>query len=75
MDVVWFAEIKWDYLKTRKQQLIRRKPNDIKLLYLEPYVKGRTNRYELRKEGEIFCATVPFIKTVRRVALLSALFG
>ncbi len=64
MDVIWFAEIKWDYLKTRKQQLIARKPSDIRLLYLEPYVKGRPNRFSLRQEGEIRCATVPFVKSV-----------
>jgi len=64
MDIIWFAEIKWDYLRTRKQQIIRRKPNDIRLLYLEPFVKGRANRFRLRKEGDIFCATVPFIKTI-----------
>ena len=64
MDIVWFAEIKWDYLKTRKQQIIGRKPSDVRLLYLEPYVRGRVNRYTLRREGDIFCATVPFIKSV-----------
>ncbi len=63
MDIVWFAEIKWDYLKTRKQQIIGRKPDDIRLLYLEPYVRGRQNRFSLRSEGDIFCATVPFIKS------------
>jgi len=62
MDIVWFAEIKWDYLKTRKQQIIRRKPADIRLLFLEPYVKGRTNRWDLRREDDIFRATVPFLK-------------
>jgi len=64
MDIVWFAEIKWDYLKTRKQQIIRRKPSDVRLLYLEPFVKGRVNRFELRRDGDILCATVPFIKAV-----------
>ena len=64
MNIVWFSEIKWDYLKTRKQQIISRKPSDSKLLFLEPFVKGRANNYRLRKEGDIFCATVPFIKAV-----------
>ncbi|MFH1755494.1 MAG: glycosyltransferase [Candidatus Latescibacterota bacterium] len=64
MDIVWFAEIKWDYLKTRKQQIITRKPDDIRLLFLEPYVKGRDNRFAVRSEGSISCATVPFIKSV-----------
>jgi glycosyltransferase involved in cell wall biosynthesis len=62
MDIVWFAEIKWDYLKTRKQQIIRRKPADVRLLYLEPFVKGRVNRFDLRREDDILCATVPFLK-------------
>jgi glycosyltransferase involved in cell wall biosynthesis len=73
MDIVWFSEIKWDYLKTRKQQIIRRKPVDVRLLYLEPYVKGRVNRYDLRKEGDILCATVPFVKTVPTQPLRSLL--
>lgn len=64
MNIVWFAEIKWDYLRTRKQQIISRKPADIDLLYLEPYVKGRANRFELRREGDLYCATIPFIKSI-----------
>lgn len=64
MQVVWFSEIKWDYLKTRKQQIISRKPADVQLLFLEPYVKGRRNDFGLRTEGDIFCATIPFIKSV-----------
>jgi glycosyltransferase involved in cell wall biosynthesis len=64
MKIVWFSEIKWDYLRTRKQQIISRKPADVQLLYLEPYVKGRRNMFGLRKEGDIFCATVPFLKSV-----------
>lgn len=63
MQIVWFSEIKWDYLKTRKQQIISRKPADTQLLFLEPYVKGRRNLFKLRTEGDIFCATVPFIKS------------
>lgn len=76
MDVVWFAEIKWDYLRTRKQQLIRRKPADVRLLFLEPYARGRENRFALRRIPEVeqmWCATVPFVKAVpsgplRRIA-------
>jgi glycosyltransferase involved in cell wall biosynthesis len=63
MQIVWFSEIKWDYLRTRKQQIISRKPADLQLLYLEPYVKDRRNRFGLRTEGDIFCATIPFIKS------------
>jgi len=64
MKIVWFSEIKWDYLKTRKQQIISRKPADVQLLFLEPFVKGRRNYFKLRTEGDIFCATIPFVKSV-----------
>ena len=63
MQIVWFSEIKWDYLKTRKQQIISRKPADVQLLFLEPYVKSRRNIFKLRTEGNIFCATIPFVKS------------
>ena len=64
MDVVWLAEIKWDYLRTRKQQLIRQRPQEVRMLYLEPYVRGRENRYEVRDQDGISVATVPFLKAV-----------
>jgi len=64
MDVVWLAEIKWDYLRTRKQQLIRRRPEGTRILYLEPYVRGRENRYEVREADGIQVATVPFLKAI-----------
>lgn len=63
MQAVWFSEIKWDYLKTRKQQIISRKPADLQLLFLEPFVKGRRNVFRLRTEGDIYCATIPFVKS------------
>jgi glycosyltransferase involved in cell wall biosynthesis len=67
VDIVWFAEIKWDYLRTRKQQIISRKPDDVRLLYLEPYVRGRENRFDLREVDGVdrmWCATVPFVKAI-----------
>lgn len=63
MQVIWFAEIKWDYLKTRKQQIITRRPPHVRILYLEPYTRNRRNLFRLRTEGDIFCATIPFIKS------------
>jgi glycosyltransferase involved in cell wall biosynthesis len=73
MDVVWFAEIKWDYLRTRKQQLIRRRPGNLSILFLEPFVRGRENRYDIREVDGIRVVTVPFIKNVPSGAGRSAL--
>jgi glycosyltransferase involved in cell wall biosynthesis len=64
MDVVWFAEIKWDYLRTRKQQLIRRRPDGLPVLFLEPFARGRENRYDIRDADGIRVVTVPFIKNI-----------
>jgi glycosyltransferase involved in cell wall biosynthesis len=63
MQIIWFAEIKWDYLKTRKQQIIARKPAHVQVLYLEPYTRGRSNEFRIRKDGDIYRATVPFVKS------------
>ncbi|MEJ2722268.1 MAG: hypothetical protein P8181_14205, partial [bacterium] len=63
MKVVWFSEIKWNYLRTRKQQIITRKPAGVRLLFLEPFVRAARNSYRVRTEGDIFCATVPFLKS------------
>ena len=63
MNIVWFSEIKWDYLKTRKQQIISRKPAGVRLLFLEPFKRSTRNCYRLRSEGPVLCATVPFLKS------------
>ncbi len=63
MKVVWLAEVKWAYLKTRKQQIITRRPRDVELLYVEPYVRGAPNDYTVREENGLGRVTVPFLKS------------
>jgi glycosyltransferase involved in cell wall biosynthesis len=62
MKIVWFSEIKWNYLKTRKQQIIGRRPSDVQLVFLEPYARSSRNVYRVRGEGGVVCATIPFLK-------------
>ncbi len=64
MNVAWYAEIKWDFLRTRKQQVIRYRPDDVDVLFMEPYARGRANDYSLRDENGVRVATVPFLKNV-----------
>jgi len=64
MHVVWFAEIKWDYLRTRKQQLVRRRPSGTDVLFLEPWTRGRDNPPGLRSRDGISVGTVPFLKAI-----------
>ena len=63
MRIVWFSEIKWNYLRTRKQQIIGRRPPDVQLVFLEPFVRSARNTYRVRNEGGVVCATIPFLKS------------
>lgn len=73
MHVVWFAEIKWEYLRTRKQQLVLRRPHGVEVVFFEPYVRGRENRYDLRSIDGIRVATIPFVKSIPGRGALRAL--
>jgi glycosyltransferase involved in cell wall biosynthesis len=62
MRIVFFSEIKWQYLRTRKQQLLRRFPKEWKILFLEPYVVGRPNSFRLQREDNVCFVTLPYFK-------------
>ncbi|NUM80003.1 glycosyltransferase [bacterium] len=62
MKVVWFSEIKWTYLTTRKQQIIRRFPGDWQILFVESYAIGKKNGFIPKRDGNVIYATVPFFK-------------
>jgi glycosyltransferase involved in cell wall biosynthesis len=62
MQIVFFSEIKWQYMRTRKQQLIRRFPADWKILFLEPYAVGRANSFRLQWDKNIGFVTLPYFK-------------
>ena len=40
MKVVVCAEVQWQYLRTRKQQILSRFPSDWPILFLQTYVRG-----------------------------------
>jgi glycosyltransferase involved in cell wall biosynthesis len=62
MKVIWFSEIKWSYLKTRKQQLIQNFPADWHILFIESYVAGKLNSFRIRKTNNVTYVTIPFFK-------------
>ena len=39
MNIIWLSEIKWNYLKTRKQQIISRFPKESFVFFVEPISK------------------------------------
>jgi len=65
MHIIAFSEIKWSYLTTRKQQLLRRFPADWKILFLEPYKAGLENHFRpWRAMPNITVVTMPFLKNL-----------
>ncbi len=62
MKILFLSEIKWRYLRTRKQQIVRRFPRDWQILFVEPYTVGRENRFRLQREGNLSHLTVPYFK-------------
>ncbi len=64
LKLVVFSEIKWSYLKTRKQQIISRFPKDWRILFIEPFVLGTRNQFLPKKTQNVIHATVPFFKIV-----------
>ncbi|MDZ7290122.1 MAG: glycosyltransferase [candidate division KSB1 bacterium] len=62
MKILFFSEIKWQYLRTRKQQLIRRFPAEWKILFLEPYAAGRPNSFRLQWDKNVGFVTLPYFK-------------
>lgn len=62
--LVWFSEVQWDFLSTRKQRLFARFPAEWQILFVEPYALGRKHHWLPVKRGRVWVVTVPFLKTV-----------
>jgi glycosyltransferase involved in cell wall biosynthesis len=64
VDLVWFSEIQWDFLSTRKQRLLARFPAEWRILFIEPYAVGRPSHWLPVKRGRVTVVTVPFLKNI-----------
>ncbi len=62
--LVWFSEIQWDFLSTRKQRILGRFPENWKILFIEPYALGRRHHWIPVKRGRVWVVSVPFLKSV-----------
>ncbi|MEI8031766.1 MAG: glycosyltransferase [Chlorobiaceae bacterium] len=62
--LVWFSEIQWDFLSTRKQRLLGRFSDRWRVLFIEPYALGRSHHWLPRRRGRVWVVTVPFLKSV-----------
>jgi len=71
--LIWFSEIKWDYLVTRKQQILNRFPSGIKILFIEPFVVGKKQHWLPKRHGNITVLTIPFLKSIPQAQLAKIL--
>ena len=63
-DLVWFSEVQWDYLSTRKQRLLQRFSQRWRILFVEPYALGRPAHWLPVRRKNVRVVTVPYLKTV-----------
>jgi len=64
MKIIWFSEIKWSYLKTRKQQILSCFSDD-KVYFIEPISKRIENKYTLQEHKPVYSITIPQIRSVQ----------
>ena len=64
MKVIVCSEVQWHYVRTRKQQLVRRFPADWPVLFLQAYVRGRPNSWRPRHDGRVTYVTIPVFKSI-----------
>ena len=62
--LIWFSEIQWDFLSTRKQRILGRFPENWRILFIEPYALGRRHHWFPVKRGRVWVVSVPFLKSV-----------
>ena len=62
MKVIWFSEIKWNFLTHRHHHLIRHFPETWEILFIESFVLGKENHFRPRRDGRVVYATVPIFK-------------
>jgi teichuronic acid biosynthesis glycosyltransferase TuaH len=62
LKVICFAEIQWRYVRTRKQQVLSRFPEQWDILFLSSYAKGRPNNFLPQSDGRVTHVCVPIFK-------------
>ena len=69
LKLIYLSELKWRYLRTRKQQMVRRFPAEWRVLFVEPYAVGRENRFRRQRDQHVTYLTVPYFKNFPQAGL------
>ena len=70
MIIFWFSEIKWNYLRTRKQQILSRFHKDNFILFIEPISRIINNKFTLQDNKPIYNITIPQLRSVANPFIL-----
>ena len=82
MKLVWYSEIKWNYIQTRKQSLIKCFPMSDTILFFQPFSFVGSNYFFPKREGNVYYVTLPtyrkskykLIDTIMSFLILRKLF-
>ncbi len=72
MDLVVLSEVRWGYFRTRKQFLLSRFPESWRIFFAQPPGGGSDDPWTPRREGNVTCFTVPFLKPGTRSPIYNA---
>ncbi len=62
MKIIWFSEIKWSYLRTRKQHILSNFKDNDEILFIEPLSFNLKNNFNISIEKNIKYITIPQIQ-------------
>ena len=65
MKIIWFSEIKWRYLKTRKQQILSSFTEQDSIYFIEPISKRIVNKFTLQDHKPVYSITIPQLRSVQ----------
>jgi UDP-galactopyranose mutase len=72
VDLLALSEVRWDYFRTRKQFLLSRFPKRWRVFFAQPPGSGGDDPWTPRREGNVTCFTVPFLKPATQQPLYNA---
>lgn len=72
MDLLALSEVRWSYFRTRKQFLLSRFPERWRVFFAQPPGSGGDDPWTPRREGNVTCFTVPFLKPATTQPLYNA---
>jgi glycosyltransferase involved in cell wall biosynthesis len=72
VDLLVLSEVRWGYFRTRKQFLLSRFPERWRVFFAQPPGGGADDPWEPRREGNVTCFTVPFLKPGTRNPVYNA---